>query len=298
MKSLSVFIREQLENHTDEHIILEPMRFDERFGLFYGCQEMTEIIIKKIKYYWETKSNEYPNGFGFEMLPKDFNNIDNVFFSVLRIYVTDAFNSTYNPNVTVYNEDAHKLEYVEIVINVNGDDNELQRKIEHELTHAFEDYNRKVFFSKSLREILDENYIKAIKKMSNMNNKLEEIQSARFIHYLNKQEINANMGAFEAALHNKKFDKYEDGMKLIKATNTYKHYEDLAEVLELMIEKKLEKEVIDDICNSLRSYDEYKNHTNNQIIKNLENRLRKFFKKFNKIIPKLVYDKLSNVNDK
>lgn len=298
MKSLSVFIREQLENHTDEHIILEPMRFDERFGLFYGCQEMTEIIIKKIKYYWETKSNEYPNGFGFEMLPKDFNDIDNVFFSVLRIYVTDAFNSTYNPNVTIYNEDAHKLEYVEIVINVNGDDNELQRKIEHELTHAFEDYNRKVFFSKSLREILDENYIKAIKKMSNMNNKLEEIQSARFIHYLNKQEINANMGAFEAALHNKKFDKYEDGMKLIKATNTYKHYEDLAEVLELMIEKKLEKEVIDDICNSLRSYDEYKNHTNNQIIKNLENRLRKFFKKFNKIIPKLVYDKLSNVNDK
>ena len=132
--------------------------------------------------------------------------------------------------------------------------------------------------------------------MSNMNNKLEEIQSARFIHYLNKQEINANMGAFEAALHNKKFDKYEDGMKLIKATTTYKHYEDLAEVLELMIEKKLEKEVIDDICNSLRSYDEYKNHTNNKIIKNLENRLRKFFKKFNKIIPKLVYDKLSNVN--
>ena len=296
MKSLSVFIREQLENHTDEHIILEPMRFDERFGLFYGCQEMTEIIIKKIKYYCETKSNEYPNGFGFEMLPKDFNDIDNVFFSVLRIYVTDAFNSTYNPNVTVYNEDAHKLEYVEIVINVNGDDNELQSKIEHELTHAFEDYNRKVFFSKSLREILDENYIKAIKKMSNMNNKLEEIQSARFIHYLNKQEINANMGAFEAALHNKKFDKYEDGMKLIKATNTYKHYEDLAEVLELMIEKKLEKEVIDDICNSLRSYDEYKNHTNNQIIKNLENRLRKFFKKFNKMIPKLIYDKLSNVN--
>ena len=295
MKSLSVFIREQLENHTDEHIILEPMRFDERFGLFYGCQEMTEIIIKKIKYYWETKSNEYPNVFGFELLPKDFNDIDNVFFSVLRIYVTDAFNSTYNPNVTVYNEDAHKLEYVEIVINVNGDDNELQRKIEHELTHAFEDYNRKVFFSKSLREILDENYIKAIKKMSNMNNKLEEIQSARFIHYLNKQEINANMGAFEAALHNKKFDKYEDGMKLIKATNTYKHYEDLAEVLELMIEKKLEKEVIDDICNSLRSYDEYKNHTNNQIIKNLENRLRKFFKKFNKIIPKLVYDKLSEL---
>lgn len=298
MKSLSVFIRKQLENHTDEHIILEPMRFDERFGLFYGCQEMTEIIIKKIKYYWETKSNEYPNGFGFEMLPKDFNDIDNVFFSVLRIYVTDAFNSTYNPNVTVYNEDVHKLEYVEIVINVNEDDNELQRKIEHELTHAFEDYNRKVFFSKPLREILDENYIKAIKKMSNMNNKLEEIQSARFIHYLNKQEINANMGAFEAALHNKKFDKYEDGMKLIKATNTYKHYEDLAEVLELMIEKKLEKEVIDDICNSLRSYDEYKNHTNNQIIKNLENRLRKFFKKFNKMISKLVYDKLSNVNDK
>ena len=298
MKSLSVFIREQLENHTDEHIILEPMRFDERFGLFYGCQEMTEIIIKKIKYYWETKSNEYPNGFGFEMLPKDFNDIDNVFFSVLRIYVTDAFNSTYNPNVTVYNEDVHKLEYVEIVINVNGDDNELQRKIEHELTHAFEDYNRKVFFSKSLREILDENYIKAIKKMSNMNNKLEEIQSARFIHYLNKQEINANMGAFEAALHNKKFDKYEDGMKLIKATNIYKHYKDLAEVLELMIEKKLEKEVIDDICNCLRSYDEYKNHTNSQIIKSLENRLRKFFKKFNKMIPKLVYDKLSNVNDK
>ena len=298
MKSLSVFIREQLENHTDEHIILEPMRFDERFGLFYGCQEMTELIIKKIKYYWETKSNEYPNGFGFEMLPKDFNDIDNVFVSVLRIYVTDAFNSTYNPNVTVYNEDVHKLEYVEIVINVNGDDNELQRKIEHELTHAFEDYNRKVFFSKSLREILDENYINAIKKMSNMNNKLEEIQSARFIHYLNKQEINANMGAFEAALHNKKFDKYEDGMKLIKATNTYKHYKDLAEVLELMIEKKLEKEIIEDICNSLRSYDEYKNHTNNQIIKSLENRLRKFFKKFNKMIPKLVYDKLSNVNDK
>lgn len=298
MKSLLVFIREQLENHTDEHIILEPMRFDERFGLFYGCQEMTEIIIKKIKYYWETKSNEYPNGFGFEMLPKDFNDIDNVFFSVLRIYVTNAFNSTYNPNVTVYNEDVHKLEYVEIVINVNGDDNELQRKIEHELTHAFEDYNRKVFFSKSLREILDENYIKAIKKMSNMNNKLEEIQSARFIHYLNKQEINANMGAFEAALHNKKFDKYEDGMKLIKATNIYKHYKDLAEVLELMIEKKLEKEVIDDICNCLRSYDEYKNHTNSQIIKSLENRLRKFFKKFNKMIPKLVYDKLSNVNDK
>ena len=298
MKSLSVFIREQLENHTDEHIILEPMHFDERFGLFYGCQEMTEIIIKKIKYYWETKSNEYPNGFGFEMLPKDFNDIDNVFFSVLRIYVTNAFNSTYNPNVTVYNEDVHKLEYVEIVINVNGDDNELQRKIEHELTHAFEDYNRKVFFSKSLREILDENYIKAIKKMSNMNNKLEEIQSARFIHYLNKQEINANMGAFEAALHNKKFDKYEDGMKLIKATNIYKHYKDLAEVLELMIEKKLEKEVIDDICNCLRSYDEYKNHTNSQIIKSLENRLRKFFKKFNKMIPKLVYDKLSNVNDK
>ena len=298
MKSLPVFIREQLENHTDEHIILEPMCFDERFGLFYGCQEMTEIIIKKIKYYWETKSNEYPNGFGFEMLPKDFNDIDNVFFSVLRIYVTNAFNSTYNPNVTVYNEDVHKLEYVEIVINVNGDDNELQRKIEHELTHAFEDYNRKVFFSKSLREILDENYIKAIKKMSNMNNKLEEIQSARFIHYLNKQEINANMGAFEAALHNKKFDKYEDGMKLIKATNIYKHYKDLAEVLELMIEKKLEKEVIDDICNCLRSYDEYKNHTNSQIIKSLENRLRKFFKKFNKMIPKLVYDKLSNVNDK
>ena len=213
----------------------------------------------------------------------------------LRIYVTNAFNSTYNPNVTVYNEDVHKLEYVEIVINVNEDDNELQRKIEHELTHAFEDYNRKVFFSKSLREILDENYIKAIKKMSNMNNKLEEIQSARFIHYLNKQEINANMGAFEAALHNKKFDKYEDGMKLIKATNTYKHYEDLAEVLELMIEKKLEKEVIDDICNCLRSYDEYKNHTNSQIIKSLENRLRKFFKKFNKMIPKLVYDKLSEL---
>lgn len=290
MKSLPQFIREQLENHTDEHVILEPMRFDERLGLFNGCTDMCDIIIKNIKHYWHGRQ------LGINLYPENFKNVENIFFNKLIIYMSDKINSTYNPYTAVYNEEDDKIEFVELIINVNGDDNELRRKIEHELTHAFEDYNRKQFFSKSLKEILDENYINALKKLSS--NDVIENQVARFIHYLNKQEINANMGAFEAALHNKNIKTYDEGVKLVKNTSIYKHYEDLAKVLEDVIEKKYSKDVINILCDEFRKYDEYKNETNNRIIKSLENKLIKFFKKFNKLIPKLVYDKLQNIECK
>lgn len=279
MKSLNQFIKESL--------------IKENFGEFKNAQKVAAKIINAIK------DNEDKNKLEIDVsefdLPFktivltidkiDYNDLNGSYlhketdFILSKIYINITFNKLYEKDL------------IKIMI--------------HELTHAICDFNLKKI-NKSLNTLLLSNHfrnidanINAYKNSSKLVSKhIANIQNKIF-YFLNDSERNAYLSRLKSdifdILDKHKIDvrssnEYIKLMKCIKAIPTLKEIFGIGEFIE-NINNLLEKEINSFIYKYnnmfMPPFGNKENVKQNNVIKDIENMLAKFVKKFNEYVPKI-----------
>ena len=113
----------------------------------------------------------------------------------------------------------NKLDYIVININTNLDKDEIYDKIEHELIHSFEDYNRIINGAESLNDkaIRDKYY-----KLSLSETDSQELQDVKNLLYLlDKSEQNAYIAQFDGILGDNKYVTIQQAYEKIYNSKLY-----------------------------------------------------------------------------
>ena len=265
----------------------------ESLGIFNGCKEITEYIFKKLK-----------NNLNDTELLIDISklNCNNKFFKECYLHIN--YNSKYIEGEAGYissdgHEDYNEIRYdsenkifkfIEIIIYLDKDhiDN-IYSLIMHELIHAYDDYIhiKKSGFDYSL-------YNRSKKQNSNIISKHNEDESLietvckDILYRLFKDEQTAYIGQLNGELKNKEYKDIKDVIKDLSETNIYWNYKQIYINYHNILKSK---KYIEQFCNIYRKLNNT-SKSNESIIKELNNRFNKFWKKFINHIYQIANDKI------
>lgn len=180
----------------------------------------------------------------------------------------------------------NKLDYIVININTNLDKDEIYDKIEHELIHSFEDYNRIINGAESLNDkaIRDKYY-----KLSLSETDSQELQDVKNLLYLlDKSEQNAYIAQFDGILGDNKYVTIQQAYEKIYNSKLYK---DIKSFSYLVLNK--DKDTQDLLCNLYRKIYET-NIINNKILKKIYKEWNRFFEHFRRNIYQCICDHIKD----
>ena len=275
-----------LENHFKlEFEIKEETKYtiniNEKFGSYNGqinlAKHITSYIFKKTK----LSKCEYIK---YILKRNDLIHFENIFFDKLIVTYNESCYTNYDMT-SEYNDETKKFNQIKIFINSreNKTYNDILVSLVHELTHAWEDYNRHIKDDKlSLYNTLSNSNYKELISHINSFNDFSDL-CAKILYMFKRFEKNAYISELSVALHNsnKKINNYKDALDVFYNTETYKEYYILYEAF-----KKFYNE------NEFIKY--YQNHIKNispnKIYKILNNQFIKVFNKISSIVPKLYYE--------
>lgn len=315
-------------NHLQIEHIFEYNSLYESNGIFNGCEELVEFIINYM--YDKLSKNENKILFKKKELTikiTDFHESEiqsqgtlletfkrqiledkelYTFFEtlILEVYLCteDSFNASYKPQNN-YNKNTDKLKECVLIFDLpknvkfNFYSNQVKKILTHELTHAYEDFNRQRKQNiESLKDILNKKvYYEGIKRIKSNNGIKQFI--GKFIYLSNKQEQNAYLAEFTTLLKERYNEIDLNGnivdqlFKIIKSSEIYKTYFEVGSIIE-MIEHNELNNVISQIANEYNSAFNV-NLTENKVKSNLINTWYKAKRKFENQIPKIVYSIIS-----
>ena len=288
------------DKHILKHILIEYKEKNnfskscviEAYGVYEGLREfaarLTNDLHQKVKD--RLKMNNF-NIFEMEWVKEDFKDIPNIFFSNLsiRCKFSKQFKSNYHrvPNKKLTDDWKVDIELYIDPLNRNWP-NIVYKKLMHELTHAYDDYNALLKGYKRfdlayllLKDI--EDFDKDKKILMNSDNKEYFREIFRFI--LN---IERNAYAAELVGELKKLDtgliyKPEDAVELLKKSETYNIYKAILNDIKKYSEGKLGQDVVHDFT---ALYNEvcHTKLSSNKVFKKLEHLASESIKKFDQII--------------
>ena len=182
-------------------------------------------------------------------------------------------------NITLNND---KLDYIIININSNLLKDQIYDKVEHELTHSFEDYNR-------VKNNTDNLFIKSIKdkyhKLILLDIDSKELKDVKNLLYLlDRSEQNAYIAQFDGILGDNEYITIQQAYDTLYNS---KLYQDIKSFSYLVTNK--DKETQELLCNLYRKIYESK-ETNNKILKKIYKEWDRFFEHFRRNIYQCVCD--------
>ena len=253
----------------------------ETYGVFDGCYKLAEEILFYIKDKIPTAINN-----DFYIFIKNSNFIDKI-----RLI-------TYNGDCASYEYEESKIvngKFSPLTITIGVVDNEknILSSIMHELTHAYEDYKRYMNNAISLtKKAKNVNYAETVKGVSSY----DELKSmlSYLLYFLNEIERNAFITEMDGLLSlcNQKFHNIQEVLNFIRETKPYSDYQQVFELGEMIcnVTDKLAQYYI---LTRLKEISNHKFTTYNQFVKWLSNKIYKFQRKFNEIIPKMAAQHLN-----
>lgn len=289
-------VNDSLLTHIAIDYILESHQYElfEKYGVYDGCQELVNYIIKKLK----SKFKQGLTSFTLDILGKNIKNFNNIFFDKLIIDIKISNNISNGGYITdkdiKLNKD-NKIDIIEIKYNINKNkfENDLRSLLYHELTHIYQNYCM-ILTNKSFYDLLDnQHYVNFIKgKMSN--NNVKQIISD-VLYHINKTEQHAYISELQSELENNKSKIHgpQEALNIIKNSVSYKNIIQSKEILYGLINNSYSKELQEKIYNIYRELNEC-DWTDNKIKKKLINQIDKYISKVEKIIPKMCLDFLEN----
>lgn len=262
-----------LIKHLEIEHIFEYFYLHENYGLFDSCEDLISIILANI----DNEIKKYPNKTNFNLSINTFNKIVlknketlyktfvscdtenkliDCFIKEIELYIqlntTGNIQLSYNPIKNNYDINTDKLEKCVIFMDFPKSElysNEVQKQLAHELTHAYEDYNRIKRKKKSLFDILSSGvYINAIKLLHSK----EVIKQfiGNLLYWLNSQEQNAYIAELsilvkskisELELNKSNKEVANQLFNILKKSKIYKTYYELGLIIELLEDGKLDK---------------------------------------------------------
>ncbi len=294
MINLSEYLNESMYGHIQLQDYIESMIF-EKHGSFEGCEQQAKQIAKIVS----DACYKTDKSFIGDLFPEDiFNkNYKNIFYKQFKLIINRNHNDTiscaYNPKPSklTFLKDENKIGIIEIKMEIPVMSNfksvkidlitpKLTTQLQHELTHAWEDYNRLLNNKESLFDIAVKNNEY---KLPNNYDIVSE-----YNYFFNKQEINAHIAEFKAYLeqHPIKTKEYEQDISqklfnTLKETQLYKKYVSL---INSIINIKN-----DDLI-KFKQLNKFSNMTENKIKKHLIDDAEKLKRKLENVLPKMIYD--------
>lgn len=263
---------------------LSIQRLNESYGIFEGCEKLTKYIFKKISgitlQNGETRCIKfYVNGFKW---------ISNIQIRLYRNNKTNTAASYAADSPILIVNGNNRFAPLILSMNVanNNNDKDIIVGMMHELTHAYEDYNRRVKNKKSIRgRVSDIGYWKN-KPVGKYDNDKKFV--SYILYYLTDFEVNAYLSELKGELKNcdRHFFSIEEIIDFLKESNIYSNYmaiKDYIDYLKKIKSSTLQTEVlqwVDDL--STLKFKNYKNFINY-----IDKKYCKIERHMNRIIPKM-----------
>lgn len=257
---------------------------NERFGIPNDCEEMTREIMKQIDDSVSTKTIELNNRW-VGNIKIIVNNNPHIIASFMpfqsQIYysvIDDKFYYRYKPLV--------------LTLNYDNTEEELFVAIMHELTHAYEEYNRRI---KSKETLIDNGTKYGYNKNKIATDDVNEHILSRILYYTYNVEQNAFVSSMIGELKhtNKTFISIEEVLNFIRNTNTYNKYMAVIGWMNAFIENK-DTNLQNKVLKYVKQLSNLKFNTYNQFVKYLKQKKEEITKRFNTIIPKIAYEHLNH----
>lgn len=269
----------------------------EKYGSYNGqlklCKEFADMFMYDLDH--SITDNDFVYQLTKDELKKRYKNL---FFEELDIYCNKDCQTGYELQKSIFNSKTLQFDLIVIYININDYHTEadVTTCLMHELTHAWDDLNRKLNKANDLLYINNHGYKDVIKKF-NSKNFMEQFV-ANIIYSFSPIEKNAYISELSAVLHNikdkSKITNYVDAMEHFKKSDCWKRFYTLKDYFENIIlkdESELTKFCI--IYNKLNK----SNLSEQKIVKQVKYNIDKTFNKILTVIPKIYYDFASD-NDK
>lgn len=305
MKSLIEFINESklldFEKELIEHIKIEVnyqhKSILEKYGLFDECEDIVNFICSYLSKHYTESIIELTNFSKqvFNSLYEQNNSKINVFFDKLIIHIEkySTLQMYYDSKSNNYNESTKHLKECNIYIRYNTtnfNSSEFKSMLAHELTHAYEDYNRIAKSEiNSLLHLKRNSYFNVVHKLNSKDRIEHDIAS--FVYLFNKQELNAHIAQFASYLNNydKKItsDYLSTTLNIIRNHPLYKAYYEIGALIEALDSEYFRKDILDSLVNELNIQFE-RNMSIEQAKKYLKTNWYKVKRKIENTIPKLV----------
>ena len=255
----------------------------EYYGVFNGCENKAIEILSKIRSLWKSNDADECQDFSVEC---DFCETKKLFITATKLKLRGA-----------YLLDKKWVNGLDVIlINPNilyDDDNYIIKTLVHELTHAYEDYQRKLKGSSLLDYAKQTNYANARKWFLNGGDEDNEMKDeiAEIMRYLSTFEVNASLAALNSLVMRpwggKKFNTVNDVLLYIYDTREYNRLMGYANTARLYAETKDEEEM-DDILEALNELSDNKFRTKEQARHYFMVLCNRTERQVEKLIPKLV----------
>lgn len=266
------------------HVILE------KYGIYDGLEELVDFIDKEI---YNNYRKDRKNRFELEYTREQLKDFKNIFFEELHLNVdmTKNIGAEYEDKYAKLNPETLLLEKVIIDIEVNND-NEIIGNLQHELTHAYNQYCSLLKGNDYFKELSMSTFYK---NMTNLKGDTLKKHIRQIMYLTLDEERNAFIAQMAAELKNNKDiieDPY-DAFKVLKESQVFRTYKSLYYYINLYKQNKLEDDKIKTITDEYNDISS-SNLTSNKVFKKLEHLIDKSNKKLNKIIGKLCLKTLNN----
>ena len=296
MKSLVEYINDSML----KHIAIELKDYDiiyEKYGEYNGCDELATYITNATY-----KLDNDVIDLDVSKLKIENTHFDNV--SIIKIDDTDL-NSGYDCEHSNYNEDKYIIENVKIYVPeyLFGHKKQLHNFFEHELQHIFDDWILIVHGMKTLYDVISVDDMYERSKMFNDSNERTSVREIRLALYLlNTYEQRSFIAQLCDEIRDIKLQYINNGkqMNSLNATlvynmtkdlQIYQAYENISRFIIRYKNNKLFKSEINAIENEWHEMTG-ENKSINQIMKVIENKLKKVKNKLERVIPKKIAEEL------
>ena len=286
--SLLIHIAIDYINESNQYLLLE------KYGLYDGCIELVNFIIKKIK----AKFNHKEQVFKLEFIKNNLK-FNNIFFKKLELTVEFVKNITTNGLYNIdskFDKETLLIDNVkiEIKLNINSFNHDIKSILYHELTHAWDDYNSYLQNKEGLLKV-----IKNTKYFNYQNGKLSKNNIKQILsdilYHLNDIEKNAYIAELRADLENNKniIHGPKEAYDIIKKSIAYKNVMTAKNIIDGLKNNEYNEEITNVLYNYYRELNEV-DWSDNKIKKKLIWQIDSYIDKMNKIIPKMCLDFLNN----
>ena len=262
---------------------------NESYGVFNGC----ETLAKKI--YNRLRELKLQNGERIIITLELENNqwIDSI---DVMAYVDEQSNTgaSYisSSELALYGN-RNKFSPLELTVNLNSKN--IVVNLMHELTHAYEDYNRRIKGKKNMIDRALESGYHLNKRVGNYDN--EKKYLSFILYYLTDFEINAHLSQLKGELQNcnKHFYNIQEIVDFLRKTDVYKRYSIIKSYIDFFSSISDEKSQsivlswVSDLSNlKFRAYKNFVNYINEKY--------NKIERHMNRFIPKIAYEYLDYGN--
>lgn len=265
-------------------------KLNESYGVFDGCYELAKQIYNHLKE-MSLKSGES------RVLNLDIKNSKWIDSLEIMIYYDENSNTgaSYNTSSQIVKLVNNRRKYLPLKLSVNLASNNIVINLMHELTHAYEDYNRKINDKPSIADKALENGYYLNNSVGNYDYDKKYI--SYILYYLTDFEVNAHLSQLKGELQNcdKYFVNIQQIVDFLKKTDVYKRYSLIKSYIDFFSHISDEKSQsivlswVSDLSNL--KFSTYKNFVNY-----INKKYNKIERHMNRFIPKMAYEYLDYGN--